>query len=386
MKAGLVTSTVLHAAVIGFGLMTLSAPRAFDVTDVESLPVDIVPMEELTQIQAGDKKAPLQEISAPTPTQRPDTVEDAEQVGDNSIDTKAPPVPDSKPREVQTAALPEAKPEPEPKSEPVQEPAPQPPEAKPVPEPAPMPTPEPKPVEAKPAPKPEPQPVEAKPEPALAPEPVAEPEPVEAAEPKPAPEPVAAEPAQAETAALPQTAPRPEARPRPAPAPTQTAKAAEPKEATKPPQKQASPPSQEKSDALLKDVAALLNKDKAAGGGAKRSSQEAALGGDRKTTGEKLSQNEMDALRQRLGGCWNIPAGVEDANALKVSVRFRLDRSGNLEGRPEVISGGASSGPGRIAAESAVRAVQKCEPFNLPSEKYETWAEVVVNFDPSEMF
>lgn len=94
----------------------------------------------------------------------------------------------------------------------------------------------------------------------------------------------------------------------------------------------------------------------------------------------------MDALRQKLGGCWSIPAGVDDAAMLKVSVRFRLDRSGVLEGRPEIISGGASSGPGRTAAESAVRAVQKCAPFNLPADKYDSWSEVVVNFDPSEMF
>jgi colicin import membrane protein len=94
----------------------------------------------------------------------------------------------------------------------------------------------------------------------------------------------------------------------------------------------------------------------------------------------------MDALRGRLAGCWNIPAGVDDANALKVTVKFQLDRSGMLQGRPEIVSGGAASGPARIAAESAVRAVQKCAPFNLPADKYDTWSEVVVNFDPSDMF
>ena len=35
MKAGLTTSAILHAVVLGFGLFTLSAPRAFDVADVE---------------------------------------------------------------------------------------------------------------------------------------------------------------------------------------------------------------------------------------------------------------------------------------------------------------------------------------------------------------
>jgi hypothetical protein len=29
--------------------------------------------------------------------------------------------------------------------------------------------------------------------------------------------------------------------------------------------------------------------------------------------------------------------------------------------------------------------VLKCQPFNLPAEKYDTWSEVIFNFDPSEM-
>ena len=45
MKTGLTTSVVLHAAVLGFGLISLSAPKPFEVLDVESLPVDLVPVE-----------------------------------------------------------------------------------------------------------------------------------------------------------------------------------------------------------------------------------------------------------------------------------------------------------------------------------------------------
>jgi hypothetical protein len=130
----------------------------------------------------------------------------------------------------------------------------------------------------------------------------------------------------------------------------------------------------------------LLNKQKASGGGAKRSTQEASLGGDKSTGGSKLSQSEMDALRGQVQRCWNIPAGAVDAQDLRVSVKFRLDRTGALEGSPEVIRGGGGAGVERAAAESARRAVARCAPYNLPSEKYETWAEVIVNFDPSEMF
>ena len=53
MKTGLTTSVVMHAALLGFGLFSLSAPKAFDVADVEALPVEIVPIESMTQIPAG---------------------------------------------------------------------------------------------------------------------------------------------------------------------------------------------------------------------------------------------------------------------------------------------------------------------------------------------
>lgn len=370
MKVGLTTSVIMHAAALALGLFTLRAPSAFDVSDVEALPVDIVPVESMTQILEGDKKATMRETPAPTPTQRPDIVADAQKVGDNSVDTDKPPTPEAKPRPVEAADAPP--PAPKPKEQPKSEDVPKPKE-------------EPKPVPAtEVAPTPQPR-QEVKPEPA--PEPAeqktaqAEPQPEK---PDPIAEAIAAEQPQ-ESIRLPDSAPAPAARPKPQVAQAETAKAPERKESDKPAKQASSRP--ESSDKSLDDrIAALLNKEKASGGGAKRSSQQASLGGERNTGANKLSANEMDALRQALGRCWNIPAGVDDAETLKVSVRFRLDRSGELEGRPEVIKGGASSGPGRTAAESAVRAVQKCAPFNLPADKYETWAEVVVNFDPSDMF
>jgi colicin import membrane protein len=370
LKASLTTSLALHAAVLAFGLVSLSAPAAFEVSEVESLPVDIVPLEELTQIQQGDKKAPMNEKPAPTPTQRPDIVADAREVGENSVDTDKPITPDPRPTPVDNAAAPPPAPtpveKPAPQETPKEEPKPEPvkpPEPKPAPKPEPVKEPQPvqKPAEQKPA--------EAKPEPAK-PDAVAEA--------------IAAEDKPAEQSSLPDRAPAPQARPKPAE--TQTAKAADSKPAQKVP---ASSNAQQKSDEKdfnADEIAALLDKRKPSGGGAKRSTEQASLGGRKTTGGNRLSQNEMDALRQKLGGCWSIPAGVDDAAMLKVSVRFRLDRSGVLEGRPEVISGGASSGPGRTAAESAVRAVQKCAPFNLPADKYDSWSEVVVNFDPSDMF
>jgi colicin import membrane protein len=373
MKTGLATSVVMHAALLGFGLFSLSAPKAFDAADVEALPVEIV---SISQFQQGDKKAPVSEKPAPKPTQRPDVVPDAQKVGENDIDTDKPVTPEAKPKPVETADA--RAPSPKPVEKVKQEEAPKPIE-------------KPKPVaatEVTPSAKPR---QEVEPEPVKTAEPKAEPAPkpeqkVAAAEPV-KPDTVAetivqeeAKPAE-ESAQLPVSAPAPEARPQPAEA--QTAKAPDRKSSEKPVKEASSKAQSDETGSIEEQVAALLNKEKASGGGAKRSTEQAALGG-KKTNGAKLSQGEMDALRSQLGNCWNIPAGIEQPEGLRVSVRFSVDPSGKLEGAPAIDT---SSG-NRIFDESAVRAVRKCDRdgLNLPADKPEVWADVIVNFEPSEMF
>jgi colicin import membrane protein len=354
MKAGLTTSIALHAALLGFGLFTLSAPRAFEVADIEALPVDIVPIEAMTQVQMGDRKAPIAETPAPLPTEKPAIVPNAEKIGDNEVDTETTATPAPRPKPVEAAA-----------------------------EPAPAPTPVPKPAEAKPEPAPV-QPPEPEPQAVAATEVTPQPQPRQEVKPDPVTETIVAENTEAEAVKLPETAPSPQAKPQPPKA--QTAKTPERKAVEKPVQEAAATPKSEAKEFNADEVAALLNKEKASGGGARRSQEQAALGGTRNDPGQKLSQSEMDALRGQIQRCWNIPAGATDAESLKVSVQFRLDRSGALEGAAEIISGGGSGGVERAAAEAARRAVARCSPYNLPADKYETWAEVIVHFDPSEMF
>ena len=92
----------------------------------------------------------------------------------------------------------------------------------------------------------------------------------------------------------------------------------------------------------------------------------------------------MDALREQIGGCWSIDAGITDPDKLKVSVKFNLDRQGKLEGTPTITKSSGNASFDR----SAIRAIQKCDMRGLavPSGKYETWSEVIVNFDPTDMF
>ena len=355
MKAGLTSSLILHGALLGFGLLTLSAPAALEVANVESFPVDIVPIEEVTNIQQGEKTATVKEKAAPLPTKRPDIVPEAQKVGENTVDTETPPTPEAKPKPVEKAAAPAPTPEPTPKpAEKPVEVAAKPPEPKPTPVPA---------TEVTPKPQPKAE---------VKPDPVAEAivtEKVDAA---------------AETVELPTAAPAPETRPQTPQA--QTAKAPDRKDADKPVAEAAAKPKSTEKEFNADDVAALLDKQKPSGGGAKRSTEQASLGGEKTTGGSKLSQTEMDALRGQVQKCWIVPAGANDGGNLRVSIKFKLDRSGELEGSPQIMSGGGSAGVERAAAESAKRAVARCAPYNLPADKYDAWADVIVNFDPSEMY
>jgi hypothetical protein len=39
----------------------------------------------------------------------------------------------------------------------------------------------------------------------------------------------------------------------------------------------------------------------------------------------------------------------------------------------------------RAAAESVLRAIRRCQPFNMPVEKYASWRNIELTFDPSRM-
>ncbi|TGV73368.1 TonB family protein, partial [Mesorhizobium sp. M00.F.Ca.ET.149.01.1.1] len=185
-----------------------------------------------------------------------------------------------------------------------------------------------------------------------------------------------------EEAKLPDSAPAPEARPKPQPAQAESAKAPDRKDAEKPVKEASSKPKSDEKQFNADEITALLDKQKPSGGGAKRSTQQASLGGE-KDQGQKLSKSEQGALEAQLGGCWTLPVGLEGSEDFTVVVRFNLNASGKLEGRPTVEK---SSGNPQFDA-SAVRAVQKCDVAGLqvPAGKQDIWSDVRVNFDPRAM-
>lgn len=382
MRTGLTTSVILHTVAIAFGLFTLSSPPAMPASDAESVSVEIVPMEATAQVLQGDKKSVMHDKPAPLPTQRPDIVPDAQKVGDNSVDTDKSPTPEPKPQPVDMTAAPPPAPTPVEKPKPEDVPKPKE-EPKPIPATEVAPVPQPK-EEVKPEPVKQ---TEPKPTPAKEPTPTPPQDKTAAIDPQPEVKPDAVAEAIAkqpptEEAQLPNSAPAPEARPKPQPAQAESAKAPERKDADKPVKEASSRPKSEDKQFNADEISALLDKRKPSGGGAKRSTQQASLGGD-KDQGQKLSKSEQGALEAQLSNCWTLPVGVEGSENFVAVIQFNLDASGKLDGRPTV----EKSSGNRPFDESAVRAVQKCDMAGLqvPAGKQDIWSDVRVTFDPREM-
>jgi len=98
-----------------------------------------------------------------------------------------------------------------------------------------------------------------------------------------------------------------------------------------------------------------------------------------------MSVNEIDALRARIADCWTPPPGGLGADQIVVKLRLKLNQDGTLVGYPTVANSG-SSPFFQAAADSAVRAVYQCQPYELPKAKYALWRDMILNFDPSDMY
>ncbi len=220
----------------------------------------------------------------------------------------------------------------------------------PAPEPTPEPTPAPPPTAAPPPPKPEP----AKPEPAKPVDEAAPPAKVKPAKPKPEPKPL-------DTDALSKLL----AKDTPKPKPLDT-------------------------KALAKSLDAAIPKAKPLDTTALGRSLDAALpkAAPHPVRGDpRVSAAIAAAIRAQVTPCWTLPVGANTAGKVTALLHIAINRDGSIAGRPGVVSQtgvtGANAAYGRAFAEAAARAVLRCAPLKLPADQYDQWAQVEINFDPS---
>ncbi|GGE06938.1 hypothetical protein GCM10011529_11640 [Polymorphobacter glacialis] len=95
------------------------------------------------------------------------------------------------------------------------------------------------------------------------------------------------------------------------------------------------------------------------------------------------------AIQAQVAPCWNPPIGGTDVRKMTVVIRADYARDGSVIGQPTVVSQtGTSTGNSdysRAFAETARRAVLRCQPLKLPANLYDLWKSVEINFDPESM-
>ena len=103
--------------------------------------------------------------------------------------------------------------------------------------------------------------------------------------------------------------------------------------------------------------------------------------------GEKLTISEKDAIRRQFYSCWIVPAGAKNIKDYKVSIKLKLNTNGEVISS-QLTNSLLNADPFfRTLAESAVRAVNhpNCKKLKVPKRKYDTWREMILDFDPSLM-
>jgi hypothetical protein len=147
-------------------------------------------------------------------------------------------------------------------------------------------------------------------------------------------------------------------------------------------------PEKKKEEFDIDKIASLVDKiDRQA---PKTDAKAAAPQAKRSTAGAgaqtAMTASELDALKSQLKKCWNVPVGAPDPAALVFRIRIFLNPDGSVAAAPELIDQGGLSDPYfRAAVDSAKRAVHMCSPFQLPPEKFATWSDITITFDPTKM-
>lgn len=109
----------------------------------------------------------------------------------------------------------------------------------------------------------------------------------------------------------------------------------------------------------------------------------------RATVDPRVAATLAQAIRAQVAPCWNPPVGGRDVRKMTVLVRVSYGRDGRVIGQPEAGTptgaNAANAAFARTFAETARRAVLRCQPLKLPADLYDLWANVEINFDPEEM-
>ena len=135
-------------------------------------------------------------------------------------------------------------------------------------------------------------------------------------------------------------------------------------------------------------IAALIDKSKEEFAETTIQSDKITQSQDKSMNLSGLTLNEEDALKAQIFGCWSIPLGLPYNENLLVRIKLKLKPDGSVI-KSEILDHARMNKPGqgfyKVLAESALRAIQLCQPLRVPTTGYERWKDMQLNFDAGEM-
>ena len=135
-------------------------------------------------------------------------------------------------------------------------------------------------------------------------------------------------------------------------------------------------------------IAALIDKSKEDLAKTNKKTDKISQSQDNSMDFSELTLSEEDALKAQIFGCWSIPLGLPYNENLLVRIKLKLKPDGTLI-KSEILDHARMNMPGqsfyKVLAESALRAIQLCQPLKVPTSGYERWKDLQLNFDPREM-
>ena len=136
------------------------------------------------------------------------------------------------------------------------------------------------------------------------------------------------------------------------------------------------------------NIAALIDKSMEDFGETNKKKNKISQSQDSSIDNSKLTLSEEDALKAQIFGCWSVPMGLPYNENLLVRIKLKLKPDGTLI-KTEILDHARMNMPGqgffKVLAESALRAVQLCQPLRVPTSGYERWKDLQLNFDAREM-
>ena len=105
--------------------------------------------------------------------------------------------------------------------------------------------------------------------------------------------------------------------------------------------------------------------------------------------GPPMTAGEIDDMRVAVKTCWNLGTLSSDAMRVTVTVRLSVGQNGVPDGASIQMVGaeGGDAAAAKQIYDTARRAIIRCgkNGFPLPPEKYDTWKDLELVFDPNGM-